>query len=480
MFNSQLIDLLRHFSPDQLSEFRLFVASPFFNREGFAQETALLLGFILKAAPSFAEEDLEREAAYQLVFPDAPLVKGKLDKVMSELHQLAKEFISVQRYMRPEHEFERLMDQADFYRTQGLSKRHEGLMQRLDEYLKDDGQHDEAFFYRDFLLNSEIHTFSNTYNLKRGDVHIQATLESLDLFYLLSKINLLNLYLIQQKVTRLTMPEGMLQTIKESQLPERYADSYPALFLSYKTFQLLEQEHTDAQAFDELSRLLTENEAAISPEHLKSLFAHLRNCCVLLVNSGRKDLLPTLLALQKQHLTRGYLYHNHEITPSAFLSIVNNALRLKEYDWTKNFISEHRGRITGDNTTQDYYHLGLAIYLFHSGQHEKALDVLPAIFQELECLLLARRLELKIYYEQDSDLLPYKMSAFKMYLSRTSQSVLSPILRDLNTNFINFLFQLHRTPLLDKGRAQRIATRIRQAEVLADREWLIERAEAIG
>lgn len=480
MVKSQLIDLLRHFRSEELQEFRLFVASPFFNRGHFAREVVALTDFILAGVPAFSETDLARAEAYRVIFPDSPIVEGKLDKVMSELHKLAKEFISITRYLRSENEFRQLLDQAIFYRTRALDNRHRNVIERLQTYQHNLKLRDQDFFERDFLLDNEIHSYENLHNQRRGDVHIQKTLQSLDLHYFLSKIELLNRYLLQQKVTRLEMSEEMMQTIRESGLPERFATKHPVLLISYKIFQFLEKQQADIEVFGELHQLLHLHEAEIQPDLLKFYYTYLRNFCSLLINTGRSEFLPVIFTFQKEHLERGYLYYENKISPSTFLNTSITALLLKEYEWAKNFILSHRGRIVGDNESQDYYHLTLANFLFHTGQFDQALDILPQSFHELAYHNLARRLELKIYYELNSDLLPYKIDAFKMYLSRASKKVISALVREQNTNFVNLLFQLSTTAKGDSARAQRLVQRIQSKQSIAEREWLLEKSAELA
>ncbi len=479
MVNSQLIDLLQHFTPAELSELSAFVASPYFNRGAFVEETSTLLAFIEKAQPDFSESRLNRRAAYGAVFPKSPFVEGKLDKVMSELHLLAKEFVAVHHYLQPENEFQRSLDQMAFYRTRNLENRFENLKQRLLKQQQDSPYQDQTFFHRAFLLDYEIHKYQNLHNQKRGDVYIPTTLESLDAYYFFLKIELLSHYLLQQKVTQLEMPPEVLQTIREINLPDRYTDTYPVMRISHKIFHLLEKESAAVHEFEEAHKLLGQYETEIEPSLLRFYLTYIRNLCVLLFNTGQTDLLPTLFKLQKDHLARGYLYYDYydnKISPSTFLNVCNTAFKLKEYEWAKTFIAEHKSRILGDNDTLDYCRLLQANYLFVVGDYDRALDILPPVFQDLDYHLYARRLELKIYYESGSDLLTYKMDAFKMYLSRASQKVLAPAMKEVSGNFVNLLFQLYAVAKGDTARAQRIIERIQAKQVLAERDWLLEKA----
>ena len=476
MINSQLIELLQCFSPAEYREFQLFLASPYFNRGTFVRETQGLLEFILKASPDFLPERLERTAAYRAIFPGAPMVEGKIDKVMSELHKLAKEFISVQQHGKKENEFMQLLDLATFYSIKGLNKRHQGLIQKLIDRQQQIAQYDLEFFHRQFLLDFEIHNYESMYNQKRDDLSISKTLQSLDLFYHSRKIELLNRFLLQKKFARLEIPESIVKTIEENQFPDRYAETYPVLQIAHKIFRLLENSNTQIAEFEELHHLLNTKENAIEPGLLRHYFTYIRNICALLFNSGRTELLPTLFKLQKEHLERGYLYFHDKISPSTFLNVSNTAFKLKEYEWVRNFIESHEGRVVGDNATQDYYRLVQSIYLFVMGQYEAALEMIPQAFHELDYHLFARRLELKIYYELESDLLPYKIDAFKMYLSRASHKVIPATTRDRNVHFVNLLFQMSLLPRRNTNKVQRLLDRIQAKETMADRDWLLEKA----
>jgi hypothetical protein len=46
------------------------------------------------------------------------------------------------------------------------------------------------------------------------------------------------------------------------------------------------------------------------------------------------------------------------------------------------------------------------------------------------------------YYELNSELLPYKLDAYKMFISRASHKLIPPQIKDYNTNFVNLLLQI--------------------------------------
>ncbi len=94
---------------------------------------------------------------------------------------------------------------------------------------------------------------------------------------------------------------------------------------------------------------------------------------------------------------------------------------------------------------------------------------------------MARRLELKIYYELHSDLLDHKIDAFKMFISRAGRKVFSANLHELFTNFVNFVRQLSQSQGPQaKKRSQTLIKRINEKKMVAERLWLLEKAKELG
>ncbi len=477
MRKSPLIELLEAFTPEELAEFQLFVQSPYFNRGEFCEEAPLLLRVLVEDASEWRWDEEARRAAFAAVFPDTPFIDGKLEKVMSVLHRLARLFVSIHSRVGEPDDFEQMLDLARFSRRRALHNRFQNTMQKLRlRFSSENAEQDIQFYTRQFHLEWEQYEFENLFNHKRGDINIPGTLEALNQHFHSLKTDLLNRFLLQQKVTHLDISEPMQTMLKEAVLPQRLIEKSALLRLESAFLQVLELEKPDKDQFQALVSLIRDSEKDIKPDFLKDYYSLLRSCCILLVNSGNMQYLPTLFEIQKEHLQRGYLYYDQKIPAAMFQNIINVALRVGEYDWAYHCIQTHADRIIGDNDQQDYFRLNLANYFFHIGRYDDALSTLPHSLEDLEYQFTARSLELKILYEQDSELLPYKIDAFKMYLSRASGKLLPMVSKDRNGNFVNLLFQLCNTLRGDGTRVQRLLTRIQAKTWVAHREWLLEKA----
>ena len=94
-------------------------------------------------------------------------------------------------------------------------------------------------------------------------------------------------------------------------------------------------------------------------------------------------------------------------------------------------------------------------------------------------MLHGKRLELKALFELRSELLPYKLDAFKMFLSRTSQKLLSENQRKIHSDFANLLHQLVYSNPGDPKRSELLIKRIQEKKQSAEWRWLIEKAKAL-
>jgi len=92
---------------------------------------------------------------------------------------------------------------------------------------------------------------------------------------------------------------------------------------------------------------------------------------------------------------------------------------------------------------------------------------------------MTRRLELKAYYELNSELFTYKLDAFRKFIERTAPKSIAANLRTMNLNFIHVLNQLIQSPPKDKDRAAKILRRIKEKTLICDRSWLMEKANAL-
>lgn len=103
MNDTKIIKILKSLTPEELKEFDKFVESPYFNSSKVA---AKLFKILRKYYPEFPAKDIEPEKIHKKLYPSQKYHYGTIRNVISELGQLAENFLSVEYYRENEIKME--------------------------------------------------------------------------------------------------------------------------------------------------------------------------------------------------------------------------------------------------------------------------------------------------------------------------------------------------------------------------------------
>lgn len=478
MHNSSLIEIFKRLTNKEIKSFFLYLESPLQDKGRYKKEALALLKILVKCAPDFEGEKIEKKNVYAKVFDNEPFKPGRLEKVMGELFKSLRLFLLAEKYITEDNEVDLQIDFAQILVDKGLSHRALNIIGATYEDLKagsDTNSHKQR--YKLSILEYEINMQRNRW---KDDLNIIQTLRHLDLYYFSARINLLNHYLLLSKRAKFDSPIDLEAELKIHQLLNIVPDESPSLFISLKIFQLYINQKPDVHLFTELFDLLKSYEGIAGVGDMKQFYAYLRNYCAFLILDGNYVLMPVAHQINVDNLGKGYFYHDGYITAGAYLTISNVALIVGAQAWAEKFIADHQNMILGENESKDYYRTTYSNFLLHCKKYQEALDTVPAASEHLELHLFGRRIELKACYELKSDLLYYKIDAFKMYISRASKKTISKELSEMNSNFINLLHQIAYSTPGDSQRGEKIIQRINAKKLLHDREWLLEKARELS
>ncbi len=472
MEGSYLLALLKTLRPEERAAFERFASAHLSSEKHRQSQTIALLKLLLAALPGRMPS--KTQVLHQL-FPGSP--PGKLEKTMVDAVKVLRRFLLSARYFDSESGLRHQIEWTALLKERGLDLWQQQSLAKLSRQQRDktSGKPEDC---RDrFETEYAVFQHEADHNHLRGDLNVPQTLDALEIYYHVTRLSLLNQYLLQQKVAKLEVPVSMGGLPAHIPIAEHYLEASPLLLISYKINQLLSKEPPSVDDFQALAGLLRAHEASLDPVVVKDFYTYLRSSCALLINAGAEDLLGLYHQLQVDSLSRGYLYYEgNRIPPSAYLAVTTGALRCGNFDWARDFIEAHKGRVLGDNATSDLYRLNRAHYCFAVGEYQEALDLLVPTYEYLDYTLPGKRLELKILYETGSDLLPYKAGAFKIFVSRASRKFMSAALRKANAEFVNLLLQIIRSRPRDPDRGARLSRRIQARPQAAERDWLLEKA----
>ena len=481
MHHSSLLETLSVFTADELADFHRFVHSPFFNEGPYARDCIALWECLRPHAPGFRHPGLEAKRMYVQVFPGKSYVKGKLDVVMSKLHQLAKQYAAMTTtagFETPER-----LRLAAFFRRRRLPRRAAALLEKLRAEQAQQPVHDAAYWYGRFLAESEQHLLDTDLQNHHDHEHLAEAIRCLHLAHLTQSLQLLNSLFFARRKSN--VDDGLAETLAMA-LPAALLladlDQEPVLRLLKTGFDFVRapEQHDEKELRAFWLDLETEADR-LPPELLRTLFAYARNHCTWQFNHGRLEFAALNLDLFKSCFERGLLFENGKIQAATYLNMVQAGLIARDFDWLDVVMPQCRERIAGVPAPAELYQYTCANCHYHRREYDRALELLRDASDDLYNNLMARKLELKIYYETHSPLLDGKIENFKLFIFRQGKKQLPADVYRMNNAFIDLLRKLNN--IATAGQKARVATLMQQLDgdtLVAERMWLREQLEKVN
>ena len=348
MYNSRLIKILQVFTPAELKEFRKFIESPFFNKEG-----SYLIRFfdeLRKGYPEFTGKDLQKEKLFKKLYSDKIYNDTTMRKLSSGIMKLIEEYL---RYSA----FRDNPDTADLLYIKKLrEKRIEKLFESESALLERklsviDNSVDSDYFRSRYKLELEKINFYLDFNhlikkqqdsmqLVQNYIVYDSLVNLLDIgFNILVGITTMyqgqkNLVLQILDKIDLNLVDSMLR--KES--PELYPvfELFSKRYLSFKNFD-------DDNSYYEYKKIAFDNMSLLTWENQFTVFISLQNICVRKFVEGKRYFTGELHEVHIEMLKRGlYVQQKGDyMNIHTYRNIILTASNLGKFDWILNFMDEY-------------------------------------------------------------------------------------------------------------------------------------------
>jgi hypothetical protein len=481
MEKSHLVELIKTLSPKEKLHVLQFSTLSYFNQGKMREYVAPLLQLCFNHPWDSTLQNLEKKEVYVKLFPGQVFLEGKLDKVMVEAHKVVRTLLLVQHYFHEENEFQQGFDFSKIVLKRGLTSRYKMLISRLQKSQEGDLPKTTAFVYQKYLMEYSKFEDESVQNQAKGNLNIPETIHALEMHCYHNRLELLNQFILQQKITSLEVPDTIQYLIDNNSIPSKYLEMSPPVKINFEIFKLLKKRHPEPSDVRLLFDLVLFHEKDLDYQQLRDFYAYLRNFCVLTVSAdyGQIEMEIVLHELHKDNLKRGFMHYEGKINRSKYWIVSHTSMKVADFAWAFEFIEKYKYEIRDENETQDIYRLNIANYMFRTGRFLECLDNIPPTSPFVDYLLHGKRLELKTLYELNSELLSYKLDAFKMFLSRTSQKLLSESQRQIHTDFANLVHQLVNSRPGDQKRSELLQKRIQEKKQSAEWRWLLEKAKAL-
>jgi len=114
---------------------------------------------------------------------------------------------------------------------------------------------------------------------------------------------------------------------------------------------------------------------------------------------------------------------------------------------------------------------------FYLKNYSEVLQLLQQVeYLNIFYKLGSKKLLIETFYElQEWDSLDSAMNAFRVFIHRNDE--ISDLHKKNNQNFINFLYKMVNAGSINSGRIGQLIAQLHKTKVIAERQWLNEKAQ---
>jgi hypothetical protein len=547
MLKSPLLQTLRLLNQEEMENLQFFVNSPLFNEMNRFRDTVALFDYLRPHFPAFDAPDLEKSVAGSVLFPERKNPKAEMEKAMSHLMRVVKQYITFRQFAiqgnKQPMALHPTAQQLDTVHTLNSARQQLALMRfyserihqspdmaekikvldlpdadhffvNLYERQKKDFESIEAFYdfddyefhdfqYFMFLLEQERTLFDSAKQRRDGSHHMLSAMESLDRFYLISKLHLLCHMMHQirmaspfsrdpEEMNRFLLNHTITRNLCAELEQHHYLQSDIIVFYS-KLLKCLssDDEGQSDQAAEEVYQMLRDTPSFLNSTRVQDFNIILRSYWSRRYRQTRdKKFLNQVFELQ---LIQMQMLDQHATIPySQMHNILIIALKLNRTDQAEEILQSFKGRIQGIlNDHNPYAEIWWAMVYFAKSDFAEAAKFLPHYYQygtidDISFYSVAATLDVKIRYEmntldEDQHFNMVRATSKKIKSDKT----LPPEARKERERFFPLATRLYK--LKTKSRQQRKkfpeeAAAI-EAEILlapvVDQEWLLEKCREL-
>lgn len=473
MLKSKLIEILKTISFKDLNRLDAYLHLPIYNKN---EKVLDLFNIIKQEYPSYSNNTvLEKENIIKQLFPNQQKQDAALRVVMSQLSKLVEDFFTIDCL---QEDFEQY--RSEIYLKSLVKKGLNGLFRKeLDEAIKKSIEQKEQII-PNFLHQHELTKQSFNYNVinnnRLQESGLQQVLDSLDVLYIASKLKYACAALNRQDVLgekfNFTLIDEILLLLQQRpDLENNFITIYKNVLNLLKS--------GDETYYKKIKQLINKSSDILSDDDKRDIYAWLTNYCTKKIKSGQDKYLHEIFDLYKVMLAEQMLLVDNFFMPNHYKNIVITALKLKEYDWTEDFIYRYAIKLPLD-IRETVFNYTLAALHFDRKEYDEALFCLMKINPiDPYYGLNYRALLCKTYYELSEFMaLNANLESFRVFVLREKQ--LSEYNNLSYKNFINVLKRLIRCKEKKKKTTDNLLTEMSGMEPLVHKQWLLEKIQELN
>lgn len=355
MLKSKLLLHLRLLSSDEMNDFVLFAASPYFNTNA---ALVRLLKYLKDYHPELNSPRLSKSLVYKNIFSENYVYKEKrINDLMSNLYRLFQDFMAFNRFKHSP--VPRVMQELSAYREHNMDKSFQKAVIKVKK-LSETRIKDEVYHLEQYLLHKEIFKNSSTEKIKQALPSLKAFMNHLDNFFIQEKINIGIIVKNREKAFQESHVILLFNEIKKA--CKSIAITSEVLVFSEKILSVVEKEELI------LAKSLCDDfktiQSQLRHETAQMYLFILLNIFSRKFRAGHTDVLPYIFTLYKFAESKGILLREGKISLATFNNVCVIAVKQNEKEWQKMFFNKYSNFIYPIENRDDAVNLARASVLF--------------------------------------------------------------------------------------------------------------------
>lgn len=477
MTKSTLIELLGKFTHKEITQFGDYIRSPFFNKN---QSVIKLYEYLRKIYPDFVESKVQKEYTYSVLFPNAQYNDGFMRTIMFNLSVLAEDFLAYIRFKN--YHFIEKRNLLYELNERKLDKQIDRNLKEIVKEFEKVRVHDADYYNNKFMIEYEQFYYLNRLGLDKIDKFIdnkevEDMFNHLTYFYLLHSFKLYVYILNSREIYPIDFKTKLVEDIINSLNPAFYQDI--PIFNLYYNLVMLHLRPDDISYFYKVKELAVKYENCINEYEITDAYINMENYCKAMIRKGCSDFNKELFELIKLELEKKVYKVQGLMSTKYYTSAVEIGLKLKEYEWTKDFIETYKNELPIELRENTYLYT-LSLYEFSHRNFEKSLDLLSKVkYNEAYHKAELRCLTAELYYELNlEESLLSHLDSFRHFL--VNDNHLPKERKQYYMNFIKYVKFINglrnKTSRIECGQ---LKDKLAAETVIQNKEWLLNKAEEL-
>jgi len=452
---SNLIQLLKTFSKNEIKEFDKFIRSPFFNNRN---EVTKYFTMLKKYYPLFNHQDFSKGKIHTKLYPGKKYKDNDMRRLSSGLFKLSEDFLALSNFNRYEYPYStHLLESLTGHGQDELFlKTYNNIMGKFNNKKISDKTFEIKRVYENLFIghNDYMSRFfsvaSNCMDKGIYDILIFFSRLPLDYAEILGNSDTYNYEPKQNLIEKFVLNfnfEGFLKDINFTQ--NKFLKVLPVY-----VYQLLLVQYLDIEDyFYQYKSAVLEHRNILSDSELNMHFSNLNDYCVNKINHGNNKFLQEAYEICNFMIEEQLIFfENNFFQIVSFSNIVDNCLGAGKIEFVEKFIEGYGDKLAPD-VKKDMLSLCHARVYFEKNEIEKALDEINKVkYVQPPIQLWVKFLLSKIYYEMNyTEQLYSHIDTFRHYINNNklfNEERRNRISRYLN--ILNKLIKLKAEPKLEE------------------------------